>query len=163
MGTLLFDLLTEEESADRRNVFDIPKLAQRLSMATEWLTRSSGYVPGDVPIGLFGASTGGGAALWTAAGERLPAGALLDERNAQGICERKLSLRSLATHPSCTRNLLLKTSNAGALGGQGSGVGSGQPHAEVSLLLQRSNVWMTNMRIKVAFKLNPKLLDAPQT
>ena len=39
LGTLLFDLLTEEESADRRNVFDIPLLAERLLQATVWLGR----------------------------------------------------------------------------------------------------------------------------
>jgi hypothetical protein len=37
IGTLLFDLLTEEEAADRDNVFDIDFLAHRLSDATRWL------------------------------------------------------------------------------------------------------------------------------
>ncbi len=36
-ATLLFDLLTEEEAEDRANVFDIPLLAERLSMATGWV------------------------------------------------------------------------------------------------------------------------------
>ncbi|MEV0964391.1 alpha/beta family hydrolase [Streptomyces sp. NPDC049910] len=61
LGTLLFDLLTEREAADRRNVFDIAVLADRLSGATRWLrTRTPG------PVGYFGASTGAAAALWAA-------------------------------------------------------------------------------------------------
>jgi len=36
---LVFDLLTEEEADDRRNVFDIALLAERLSMATAWVRR----------------------------------------------------------------------------------------------------------------------------
>ena len=37
IGTLLFDLLTEEEASDRDNVFDIDFLTHRLSDATRWL------------------------------------------------------------------------------------------------------------------------------
>ena len=37
LGTLLFDLLTEPEAADRANVFDIPLLASRLAAAADWL------------------------------------------------------------------------------------------------------------------------------
>jgi putative phosphoribosyl transferase len=62
LGTLLFDLLTPEEAADRRNVFDIPLLADRLAAAHRWVVDRHG----DLPIGYFGASTGGAAALWTA-------------------------------------------------------------------------------------------------
>ncbi|HEX7119310.1 MAG TPA: dienelactone hydrolase family protein [Longimicrobiales bacterium] len=64
-GTLLFDLLTEAEEADRENVFDIELLAERLVRATEWL-RSEPDV-GELPIGYFGASTGAAAALVAAA------------------------------------------------------------------------------------------------
>src|SRR3974377_2363715 len=35
-ATLLFDLLTPVEEADRRNVFDIPLLASRLVDAVRW-------------------------------------------------------------------------------------------------------------------------------
>ncbi|HSL65288.1 MAG TPA: alpha/beta family hydrolase [Gaiellaceae bacterium] len=65
LGTLLFDLLTPEEADDRRNVFDVPLLAGRLSAAVEWLR----WQPEahHVPVGLFGASTGAAAALWAAA------------------------------------------------------------------------------------------------
>ncbi|MFF3678078.1 phosphoribosyltransferase family protein [Streptomyces sp. NPDC002120] len=62
LGTLLFDLLTPAEEADRANVFAIEPLAARLADATRWLRLR---VP--LPIGYFGASTGAAAALWAAA------------------------------------------------------------------------------------------------
>jgi putative phosphoribosyl transferase len=65
LATLLFDLLTEEEAADRRNVFDIPLLATRVVAAVKWLHRQADVR--DLPVGLFGASTGAAAALWAAA------------------------------------------------------------------------------------------------
>jgi putative phosphoribosyl transferase len=64
IGTLLFDLLTEQEEADRSNVFDIDLLAERLLAATAWLRRTLGPTPA---IGYFGPSTGAAAALWAAA------------------------------------------------------------------------------------------------
>jgi putative phosphoribosyl transferase len=67
--TLLFDLLTaDEESADALTGelrFDIPLLARRLTMALDWLD-GSGERVGQLPCGLFGASTGAAAALVTA-------------------------------------------------------------------------------------------------
>jgi len=73
LATLLFDLLTEEESANRANVFDIPLLADRLLAATGWVERDPELV--DLRVGYFGASTGAGAALIAAAraGERVSA------------------------------------------------------------------------------------------
>jgi pimeloyl-ACP methyl ester carboxylesterase len=65
LGTLLFDLLTPEEEADRANVFDIPLLAERLLERTAW-ARGQPESAG-LPIGYFGASTGAAAALWAAA------------------------------------------------------------------------------------------------
>jgi putative phosphoribosyl transferase len=65
LGTLLLDLLTEGEEADRANVFDIDLLAERLHAAIEWLRGEP--VGGDAAIGLFGASTGAAAALSAAA------------------------------------------------------------------------------------------------
>jgi putative phosphoribosyl transferase len=72
-ATLLFDLLTEQEEADRANVFDIPLLAGRLVDAMRWLERDP--FAGGVPLGLFGASTGAAAALVAAAntGDRVDA------------------------------------------------------------------------------------------
>ncbi|MFF3873609.1 phosphoribosyltransferase family protein [Streptomyces sp. NPDC001978] len=62
LGTLLLDLLTEDEERDRHNVFDIVLLARRLQSAAGWLRRET-----DLPVGYFGASTGAGAALEAAA------------------------------------------------------------------------------------------------
>ena len=73
IATLLFDLLTAEEEGDRANVFDIPLLAERLVDAVYWI----GHEPSvrDLPLGLFGASTGAAAALVAAAklGDRVGA------------------------------------------------------------------------------------------
>lgn len=69
LGTLLLDLLTEEEervdavTAEHR--FDIPLLGRRLVAAVDWLAGRSGTR--ELPIGLFGASTGAAAALVAAA------------------------------------------------------------------------------------------------
>ena len=41
-ATLLFDLLTEEEEADRANVFDIALLAERLAQAVDWIDGNRG-------------------------------------------------------------------------------------------------------------------------
>jgi len=69
MATLLVDLLTrEEEQIDLRTRhlrFDISLLAQRLSEAIDWLHEFPATA--GLPLGLFGASTGAGAALVTAA------------------------------------------------------------------------------------------------
>lgn len=64
-ATLLLDLLSPEEESDRRNVFDIELLASRVVEATRWV-RSTPEIS-HLPIGYFGASTGGGAALAAAA------------------------------------------------------------------------------------------------
>jgi dienelactone hydrolase len=69
VGTLLIDLLTrDEEDADARTAhlrFDIGMLADRLVAASEWLGKQS--ETRSLKLGLFGASTGGGAALVAAA------------------------------------------------------------------------------------------------
>jgi len=65
VATLLIDLLTPDEADDRRKVFDIDLLADRVLLAKAWLeqdTRTKG-----LGIGYFGASTGAGAALQAAA------------------------------------------------------------------------------------------------
>ncbi|MFH8222387.1 phosphoribosyltransferase family protein [Streptomyces sp. NPDC018057] len=65
LGTLLFDLLTEEEAGERGNVFDTVLLAARLTAATAWLRRRPDTR--GLPLGCFGASTGAAAALRAAA------------------------------------------------------------------------------------------------
>jgi len=67
IGTLLFDLLTEQEAADRVNVFDIDLLAERVLAAVRYV--SGLEATGHLPLGLFGASTGAAAALVAAARE----------------------------------------------------------------------------------------------
>ena len=65
LGTLLFDLLTEEEDQFYHNRFDIDLLTKRLAGATEWLERLPAAK--DCRIGYFGASTGAASALKAAA------------------------------------------------------------------------------------------------
>lgn len=68
-ATLLFDLLThEEDSLDNKTMefrFDIELLSTRLLAATHWLLENP--VLHKLPMGYFGASTGAGAALVSAA------------------------------------------------------------------------------------------------
>lgn len=64
-ATLLFDLLTPAEAADRKNVFDLALLADRILEAVLYSAGEPDV--SDLPLGLFGASTGGGAALVAAA------------------------------------------------------------------------------------------------
>jgi putative phosphoribosyl transferase len=64
-ATLLLDLLQADEEDDRSKVFDIPLLAQRLMEAANWTQTRDTLAA--LPLGLFGASTGAGAALVAAA------------------------------------------------------------------------------------------------
>jgi pimeloyl-ACP methyl ester carboxylesterase len=68
-ATLLIDLLTpNEEAIDERTAeyrFDIARLAERLVGAVEWLGNEP--LTSILPVAIFGASTGGGAALVAAA------------------------------------------------------------------------------------------------
>lgn len=70
IGTLLFDLLTQEEEEEEKYTrhlrFDISLLTKRLVDATNWLVTQA-EVEG-LPIGYFGSSTGAAAALVAAAG-----------------------------------------------------------------------------------------------
>lgn len=65
LGTLLFDLLTEDEGRRRQNVFDIDLLADRIAGVRSWLAEDDELSV--LPLGLFGASTGAAAALVSAA------------------------------------------------------------------------------------------------
>ncbi len=67
LATLLADLLEESEAADRRKVFDIDLLADRLLAIARWAA-DQGETKG-LRLGYFGASTGAGAALQAAARE----------------------------------------------------------------------------------------------
>src|SRR5690606_1418920 len=65
IATLLFDLLTpDEDEVDTQTSqyrFDIGFLAERLISATRWIVKNPALKK--LPLGYFGASTGGGAAL----------------------------------------------------------------------------------------------------
>jgi putative phosphoribosyl transferase len=61
LGTLLFDLLSEDEAAQRTKVFDITLLGERLAQATDWVLDQDDLRA--LRIGYFGASTGAAAAL----------------------------------------------------------------------------------------------------
>ena len=69
IGTVLIDLLTEQEEAvDLRTAelrFDIPLLGQRLVAVTDWILRQDHL--NKLGLGYFGASTGAAAALVAAA------------------------------------------------------------------------------------------------
>lgn len=79
LATLLIDLLTPQEGlADERSGeyrFDVPMLAGRLVTLIDWL-RERPETSG-LSIGLFGASTGGGAALVAAADRAQPVAAVV--------------------------------------------------------------------------------------
>ncbi|HEV2495721.1 MAG TPA: dienelactone hydrolase family protein [Terriglobia bacterium] len=65
LGTLLMDLLTEDEDRDYARRFDVTLLTQRLAHAVSWLRLSPETQ--NLRIGLFGASTGAASALRVAA------------------------------------------------------------------------------------------------
>jgi len=72
LSTLLLDLLSsEEEARDRRTAalrFDIRLLTERVLAAVDWAAGRPETA--SLPVGLFGASTGGAAALAAAASSR---------------------------------------------------------------------------------------------
>jgi putative phosphoribosyl transferase len=67
-ATLLIDLLEDDESLHRRNVFDIELLSERLEAATVWLNDDP--ETSTLTLGYFGASTGAAAAVEAAARRR---------------------------------------------------------------------------------------------
>ncbi|MGC4768600.1 dienelactone hydrolase family protein [Micromonospora sp. DT44] len=79
LACVLVDLLTpDEEKVDTRTAelrFDIGMLASRLAGIVDWLVAER--PAGDVPIGLFGASTGAAAALVAAASRADRVGAVV--------------------------------------------------------------------------------------
>jgi len=66
LATLLLDLLTEADVAQLGGVrFDVELLTRRLDLAVAWLAHEPGTA--ELPLGLFGSSTGAAAALQAAA------------------------------------------------------------------------------------------------
>jgi putative phosphoribosyl transferase len=88
LGTLLFDLLTHDEETDRRHVFDVAMLADRLAKATVWL-RSLPDARG-LRIGYFGASTGAAAAIDAAARPRADVAAVVSRGGRPDLADGAL-------------------------------------------------------------------------
>jgi putative phosphoribosyl transferase len=93
LGTFLLDLLSPgEEAVDeitRHHRFDIAMLADRLVAAIDWLRDQP--VTADLPVGLFGASTGGGAALVAAAERPLRVSAVVSRGGRPDLAGEALS------------------------------------------------------------------------
>jgi len=94
LATLLLDLLSPaEEVVDevtRHHRFDIPMLADRLVAAIDWLKRER--ETSELSIGLFGASTGGGAALVAAAERPAAVGAVVSRGGRPDLAKESLPL-----------------------------------------------------------------------
>lgn len=79
LGTLLLDLLTEQEAqvdADTPSYrFDVPRLASRVVVATDWILRQPAL--SSLPVGYHGASSGAAAAFIAAAERWTVAGAVV--------------------------------------------------------------------------------------
>jgi putative phosphoribosyl transferase len=89
LGTLLLDLLTPAEEANRENVFDVGLLARRLTAATQWLSTREDTASSNV--GYFGASTGAGAALWAAAEPGAQVGAVVSRGGRPDLAGPRLA------------------------------------------------------------------------
>jgi putative phosphoribosyl transferase len=88
-GTLLFDLLTEAEARDRRHVFDVSLLGERLLGATMWLRAQR--AARNHPVGYFGASTGAAAALFAAATPGNEVAAVVSRGGRPDLAEARLA------------------------------------------------------------------------
>ena len=89
LGTLLFDLLTEEEDRYRETRFDIPLLTDRLVAVTEWLrgreeTAAQRY-------GYFGSSTGAASALRATARPETDIDAVVSRGGRVDLASERLS------------------------------------------------------------------------
>ena len=88
MATLLFDLLDEQEADDRKKVFDITLLAERLKAATTWVQQQEQI--GGLSLGYFGASTGAAAALVAAAAQGIEVKAVVSRGGRPDLAEDAL-------------------------------------------------------------------------
>lgn len=95
LATLLFDLLTPREEADRSNVFDIELLGGRLLEVTKWLHEQTDLI--DLPLGYFGASTGAAAALWAAADSEAKVSAIVSRGGRADLAGTRLPMVKAAT------------------------------------------------------------------
>jgi putative phosphoribosyl transferase len=88
IGTLLMDLLTEEEDTVYKTRFNIDLLTERLLVATKWLQEQSRTK--HLVIGYFGASTGAAAALKAAAADGSKIGAVVSRGGRPDLAEGAL-------------------------------------------------------------------------
>lgn len=88
LGTLLFDLLTEDEGERRQNVFDVDLLADRVGGTRSWIADHSRLQ--HLRIGLLGASTGAAAALVSAAVHPHGVGAVVSRGGRVDLASRWL-------------------------------------------------------------------------
>jgi putative phosphoribosyl transferase len=89
IGTLLMDLLTEEEDEVYQTRFNIHLLSERLLLATSWLQKQPPTK--DLLIGYFGASTGAAAALKAAAVVGSKIGSVVSRGGRPDLAEEALS------------------------------------------------------------------------
>ena len=89
VATLLIDLLTPDEADDRRKVFDIDLLADRVLLAKAWIEQDA-RIKG-LGIGYFGASTGAGAALQAAVRDPSSIQAVVSRGGRPDLAETYLS------------------------------------------------------------------------
>lgn len=89
IGTLLMDLLTEEEDATYATRFDIDLLTDRLLLATHWLQEQPDTQ--QLVIGYFGASTGAAAALKAAAALDSSIGAVVSRGGRPDLAKETLA------------------------------------------------------------------------
>jgi putative phosphoribosyl transferase len=95
LATLLFDLLSDAEAADRRKVFDIELLGSRVVQALDWAAKQPEL--GGKRIGLFGASTGAAAALVAAAARPGSVGAVVSRGGRPDLAGDELARVSAPT------------------------------------------------------------------
>jgi dienelactone hydrolase len=89
-ATLLLDLLTADEAADRDHVFDVALLGGRVADAVTW-ARGERLIR-NLPFGLFGASTGAAAALVAATTPGLDVSAIVSRGGRPDLAGESLSM-----------------------------------------------------------------------
>ena len=95
LGTLMCDLLTEQESRERKNAQNIQLLGSRLVELLSWIDNRKDLA--GIPIGLLGASTGAAAALSVAAREDVRVGAIVSRAGRPDLAQMDLPLVRAAT------------------------------------------------------------------
>jgi len=89
IATLLVDLLEDSEAQDRRKIFDIDLLTERLLSNAYWLRQQPGTR--GLSMGYFGASTGAAAALQAAAQEPQEIAAVVSRGGRPDLATKCLS------------------------------------------------------------------------